>query len=268
MNRIWIKLYLEILDDPKMGRLPDHLWRRSIELFLFAGRNGNDGALPTVEELAWGLRSSVEEVTECLTSLSQVGIVRLGDAGQWVVSSFEKRQYSESYERMKRYRERNKERNSYGEIDGDDTLSSSSSSSSTSYSSSNSLEGGGTGEETNWIPETPKEAASHPYIRIYQQITKRFPSEQDYGLIIETMQYLHEKHASDLTEYLFPFWTAWSTRKTKDRKPYSTKSLVWLCEWAMQESVPSANGHEPQSGETKSASNMAVIQKVAQHAKR
>jgi len=24
----WIKLYHEILNDPKMGRLPDRLWRR------------------------------------------------------------------------------------------------------------------------------------------------------------------------------------------------------------------------------------------------
>jgi hypothetical protein len=48
--RFWIKLYLEILDDPKMGRLPDHLWRRAVELFLLAGRAGNDGALPALRE--------------------------------------------------------------------------------------------------------------------------------------------------------------------------------------------------------------------------
>jgi hypothetical protein len=32
-NHRWIKLYLEILDDPKMGKLPDWCWRRAIELF-------------------------------------------------------------------------------------------------------------------------------------------------------------------------------------------------------------------------------------------
>ena len=30
----WIKLYHEVLDDPKMALLPDRLWRRTIELFI------------------------------------------------------------------------------------------------------------------------------------------------------------------------------------------------------------------------------------------
>lgn len=38
--KYWIKLYHEILHDPKMGRLPDNLWRRCIELFLLAGELG------------------------------------------------------------------------------------------------------------------------------------------------------------------------------------------------------------------------------------
>jgi hypothetical protein len=54
-TRFWIKLYLEILDDPKMGQLPDGLWRSAIELFLLAGENGNDGLLQPVTDLAWRL---------------------------------------------------------------------------------------------------------------------------------------------------------------------------------------------------------------------
>ena len=60
-KRFWIKLYLEILDDPKMGLLPDWLWRRAIELFLLAGENGNDGLLQPVTDLAWRLRVSTEK---------------------------------------------------------------------------------------------------------------------------------------------------------------------------------------------------------------
>jgi len=55
-TKFWIKLYVEILDDAKMGRLSNHLWRRAVEFFLLAGREGNDGALPPVEEMAWTLR--------------------------------------------------------------------------------------------------------------------------------------------------------------------------------------------------------------------
>lgn len=138
---------------------------------------------------------------------------------------------------------------SIGYEDGIDT-SSSSSIYSSSYSSE---EGGGMGEETkteptgnDWIPETPREAMSHPDIKTYEQITGRFPGDRDYRVIIDTIRFLREKHGATLEDFLKPYWTAWSTRKTKDNKPYSTSSLVWLCEWAMQGDVPKANGHEPQ----------------------
>ena len=48
--KFWIKLYHEILDDPKMGRMPDRLWRRTIELFLLAGEL--DGGISTARGVA------------------------------------------------------------------------------------------------------------------------------------------------------------------------------------------------------------------------
>ena len=39
MKRIWIKLYVDMLDDPRMGRLPGDIWKRAIELFLVAGES-------------------------------------------------------------------------------------------------------------------------------------------------------------------------------------------------------------------------------------
>ena len=42
-SRYWIKLYHEILEDPKMGRLSDRQFRRVIELFLLAGDCEMDG---------------------------------------------------------------------------------------------------------------------------------------------------------------------------------------------------------------------------------
>src|SRR5512137_1857578 len=105
-KKFWIKLYMEILDDPKMGRLPDHLWRLAVELFLLAGKTGNDGQLPPVVEMAWALRADEGEMLEDLRSLSEVGIVHVTDEGTWFVTHFQERQVSESYERVKRYRER------------------------------------------------------------------------------------------------------------------------------------------------------------------
>lgn len=137
---------------------------------------------------------------------------------------------------------------------------------SSSISDSSSEEGGGTGEETSPLapsmPTTPRQAAEHPDIQAFQRISGCFPGERDYVTIIETMQYLRQQHG-DLDVYLKPFWTAWSTRKTKEGKPYSLKSLVWLYEWAMQGDIPKANGHEPKmSG--KKVNNQKAIDKVAE----
>jgi DnaD/phage-associated family protein len=88
----WIKLYTEILDDPKMGRLPNHLWRRAIELFLLAGKNGNGGALQPVEEMAWTLRLDKVKMLEDLHGLAEVGVVQEAQPDQWVVVNFAKRQ--------------------------------------------------------------------------------------------------------------------------------------------------------------------------------
>lgn len=153
---------------------------------------------------------------------------------------------------------------------GSDTTFSISSSISSSILSSE--EGGGMGEETkiDWLPETPKQAASHPDIMAYQQVSGRFPGSANYASVIETIQYLRQKHGDRLIDELKPYWTAWSTRKTKDNKPYSPASLVWLCEWAMQGEIPKANGHEPRQGETASQTQDVIQQvtqrRMAQHA--
>jgi hypothetical protein len=178
------------------------------------------------------------------------------------VTNFKKRQYSDSYERVKRYRERY---SNVTEEDAEALHPSSSSSSSISYSDSLEEEGVG-GETILPIPTTPKQAVEHPDIQLYKKITNGFPGRGEYRSVVETIQHLRKEHGSNLTEYLMPFWTAWSTRKGKNGKAYNPASMVWLYEWAMQGRIPSANGHEPQSGELTNTQD--VIKKVAQHAKR
>jgi hypothetical protein len=156
-KRIWIKLYLEILDDPKMGQLPDWFWRRAVELFLLAGENGNDGLLQPVTDLAWRLRVSAEKLTESLQALAEVGVVHETPQG-WLVTNFKKRQYSESVERMRRYRSRNSDGNSYDP--GDDHVTADES---ISYSvSDSSLEERGVGGGTK-SPPSPAEVEIHLY---------------------------------------------------------------------------------------------------------
>jgi len=105
-SKYWIKLYHEILHDPKMGRLPDRTWRRAIEIFLIAGELGDDGHLPDVADMAWTLRVPEETILEDLRILAEAEIVEEIETG-WLVTHFAARQApSPGAERIQRYRDR------------------------------------------------------------------------------------------------------------------------------------------------------------------
>jgi DnaD/phage-associated family protein len=111
VNHFWIKLFIEILDDPKMGKLPDFLWRRAIEFFLLAGDFGKGGLLPSVTDMAWRLRVDEGRLSENLEALSGIGVVTPTDQG-WVVTRFQERQKPLSgAERAKKHREKKRECN-------------------------------------------------------------------------------------------------------------------------------------------------------------
>jgi hypothetical protein len=88
----WIKLWNEILDDPKMGRLPDNVYRRCIELFLMAGEIDRGGNLPDTDAIAWRLRVMDDDALQDeLSHLEKVGIIKQTKPG-WVVVNFAERQ--------------------------------------------------------------------------------------------------------------------------------------------------------------------------------
>lgn len=103
----WLKLYCEILDDPKMGCLSDHLWRRAIELMLAAKRLGKDGLLPAAEQIAWMLRlSDVAQLQSDLEAIAATGIIQPEGDG-WLIVNFARRQGpSTSTERKRQQRDR------------------------------------------------------------------------------------------------------------------------------------------------------------------
>jgi hypothetical protein len=70
-KKFWIKLYMEILDDDKLGLLPEYIKWRGIALFLVAGETGDDDLLPPVARLAWRLRLDEVKIAETLSALCQ-----------------------------------------------------------------------------------------------------------------------------------------------------------------------------------------------------
>ncbi len=114
-SKYWIKLYHEMLHDPKMGRLPDRLYRRCIELFLMAGEENDEGHLPATEDIAWVLRTNASELLSEMRALAAVGILTEQD-GHWTVTNFATRQGPASdAERMVRMRERNRQQQYRGD---------------------------------------------------------------------------------------------------------------------------------------------------------
>ena len=107
----WIRLYTEMLDDPKLGRLPDATKWRMCQLFLFAGEcdaegylvNGKDSL--TVEDIAWRLRINSDELQSDLDLLTGMGIIDCED-GTWMIVKFSERQPRPQSEKRKAWRER------------------------------------------------------------------------------------------------------------------------------------------------------------------
>lgn len=112
----WIKLYVEMLDDPKIGLLTDDLKWRFVSVLLLAGELNEDGFLPETDEMAWTLRVAPETLAGQLRTLAGRGLVELRlhpDGGErWFVSKFSKRQSpSSNAERQRQWRKRNADSN-------------------------------------------------------------------------------------------------------------------------------------------------------------
>ena len=90
-SKYYLKLYHEILDDPKMMKLTDRLFSLTIKLFLLAGDYERDGFLPDIEDMTWRLRAIQDELETDLADLASTGIVQMKD-DRWYVSKFAERQ--------------------------------------------------------------------------------------------------------------------------------------------------------------------------------
>ena len=119
----WIKLYSEILDDPKVGTLSGNQFSDFVKLLLVAGETeSRNGDLPyTDERLAWRLRRPLDELMESIEALIREGILCRNGDGLLSFVNFEKRQYGPPSATPKRVRERvTRHRDKEGEKESDD----------------------------------------------------------------------------------------------------------------------------------------------------
>ena len=110
--KTWVKLYTEIIDDPKMARLT---WmERGIwsALLALAGRiearnsEGTEtGFLGCVEDIAWYLRIDTDALTPALVRFSELGMLG-ADGESWYVAHWGKRQARSPSENPEAWRDR------------------------------------------------------------------------------------------------------------------------------------------------------------------
>lgn len=103
----WFRLYAEMIDDPKIGRLNDAQFRLWIEILCLACKGENGNTLQTIDDINWSLRRNV---TETLRELLHETLVKLDSENRVFVTNWEKRQFNSdnSTDRVRKYRERKK----------------------------------------------------------------------------------------------------------------------------------------------------------------
>jgi hypothetical protein len=81
LSKPWLKSWVNILDKPKVMRLPPSEYKAWNLLLHIAGRFDHDGVLPPIEECAFILHVSVDELKTRIETLIGVGLIdRTGDA--------------------------------------------------------------------------------------------------------------------------------------------------------------------------------------------
>lgn len=110
----WLRLYNEIIDDPKIGLLKDREFRLFIEILCIASQQSDTGSTRlTHEQITWRLRRGIKSSMTTLLRLKLVEEkIENGEKIIWV-KNWEKRQFSSdsSYDRVKRYREKKRDCN-------------------------------------------------------------------------------------------------------------------------------------------------------------
>lgn len=109
----WFRVYDDLVDDPKVQRLPGETVKSLLNLWCLASQN--DGMLPAADDIAFKLRMTPAKVTKLLSVLGECGLIDSDEDGLRP-HNWNARQYKSDVTdptaalRQKAYRDRNKNR--------------------------------------------------------------------------------------------------------------------------------------------------------------
>ncbi len=69
----WFRVYEDLVDDPKVQRLPADLFRALVNLWCLA--SSNDGKLPTISDIAFKLRMTEDKAGNAIATLQAAGLL-------------------------------------------------------------------------------------------------------------------------------------------------------------------------------------------------
>ena len=101
----WFRVYDDVINDPKILKLPDESRWHWIALLCIASKN--EGALPSTEDVAISLRVKPASAAAIIAGMKNAGLLDLVD-DRYVPHNWDGRQFKSdtSNERVKRYRQR------------------------------------------------------------------------------------------------------------------------------------------------------------------
>jgi hypothetical protein len=111
MGMPWVKLYTDLLDDPKVGFLSEGAQLLFVKLILLAGECDAEGYIAngedplTTQQIAWRLRIPPNEVKSRLAEIASAGLIEDED-GIILLINFQKRQGRSQSEKREAWRER------------------------------------------------------------------------------------------------------------------------------------------------------------------
>lgn len=100
----WFRMYSDVLDDPKVQKLPPALFKTWVNILCLAGRN--DGRLPSVEDIAFSLRMEEDQCGQHIRELVERGLLDAGDG--LTPHNWDKRQFKSDHDETAAERQRNK----------------------------------------------------------------------------------------------------------------------------------------------------------------
>ena len=230
MAGYWLKLYTEILDDPKYYRLSDNAKLGMYELMMVAKKVGQDGHLPSVDDIEFYTRRTVSWWQPVIDELKAINFITDNTTGL-VIRKFEERQAAiPSDEKQRKYREAQHKKDYSGYEPVTDALRKVTESKSKSKSTEIEKE---EKKNTGFAPQFFN-TGWHEQVFIMATGISGIP-RGDAPKVYEALDAMRKRFTteSEMVDYLKPYYEAWTSKRTKDGRHFSKSNCAWLYDWAL-----------------------------------